>query len=85
VVLSELIPFAVQYVPEAAIVFPAGDADAMADGIRELLADDEARRERAARLAELTKVLDWDVQADEFLRYLRVAGLPVATGFDPVT
>ncbi len=85
VVLSDLIPFAVQYVPEAAIVFPAGDAEAMADGIRELLADDEARRERAARLAELTKVLDWDVQADEFLRYLRVAGLPVATGFEPVT
>jgi glycosyltransferase involved in cell wall biosynthesis len=80
VVLSDLIPFALQYVPDDAIVFPAGDAEAMAAGIRELLADDEARRQRAERLAERTKVLDWDVQADEFLRYLRVAGLAVATG-----
>ena len=80
VVLSDLIPFGVQYVPDAAIIFPAGDQDALAAGLRELLSDDEARQERATRLAELTRVLDWDVQAEKFLSYLRAAGLPVAAG-----
>ncbi len=80
VVLSDLIPFAIQYVSEAAVVFPAGDGEALAAGLRELLADDAAREARAQRLAELTRVLDWDVQAERFLSYLRAAGLPVAPG-----
>lgn len=80
VVLSDLIPFAVQYVPEAAIVFPAGDRDALAAGLRQTLTNDKDRAARVAKLMELTRVLDWDVQSDRFLEHLRRAGLSIAAG-----
>ena len=79
-VLSDLIPFGVQYVPEDAILFPAGDADAMAQGIRDLLDDDARRKERVQRLVEITKTLDWDTQSGRFLEHLRNAGLKIQRG-----
>ncbi|MFH2007222.1 MAG: glycosyltransferase [bacterium] len=80
VVLSDLIPFGVQYASDAAIIFRAGDEAAMAAGIRELLADDAARAVRGKRLAEITRVLDWETQSQAFLDHLRRAGLRVAQG-----
>jgi len=79
-VLSDLIPFGVQYAADAAILFRAGDEAALAAGIRELLTDDEGRRVRAAKLAELTRALDWESVSQAFLDHLRRAGLSVAPG-----
>jgi len=80
VVLSDLIPFGVQYAADAAILFRAGDEAALAAGIRQLLTDDDERRVRAAALAELTRALDWESVSQAFLDHLRRAGLDVAPG-----
>jgi glycosyltransferase involved in cell wall biosynthesis len=80
VVLSDLIPFGVQYAADAAILFEAGDEEGLAAGIRELLTDDDGRRARAAKLAALTRVLDWESVTLAFLDHLRRAGLGVAPG-----
>ncbi len=79
-VLSDMIPFGVQYAADAAILFTAGDEAQMAAGIRELLTDDDGRRDRAAKLAEVTRALDWEAVSQAFLDHLRRAGLQVAPG-----
>ncbi len=79
-VLSDLIPFGVQYASEAAIIFSAGDEAALAEAIEELLVDDEERRSRARRLAEVTRSLDWESVSRAFLDHLRRAGLAVPPG-----
>jgi len=80
VVLSDLIPFGVQYAADAAILFEAGDESALAAGIVDLLTDDDGRRTRAMKLAEITRGLDWEAVSRDFLDYLRRAGLEVAPG-----
>jgi glycosyltransferase involved in cell wall biosynthesis len=80
VVLSDLIPFGVQYAADAAILFRAGDEAALAAGITELLTDDDGRRTRAKKLAEITRALDWEAVSQDFLEYLRRAGLEIAPG-----
>ncbi len=80
VISSDLIPFSVQYVPEDAVVMPAGDVEDFASALRRLLTDDDERDWRAAGLAEKVRVLDWERQADTFLSYLRRSGMRVAEG-----
>ena len=70
-VASDLTPFAVQYVPECALIATAGDADAFAAAMRQLLDDEAERRRRGDRLLDRVKTLHWDVQTLGFLEFLR--------------
>ena len=80
VVASDLIPFATQYVPDEAKIVPAGDAPRFTRAILELLEDEDDRRERAGRLADKVRALDWESQSSAFIAYLRRMGLDVAPG-----
>ncbi len=75
VVSSDLVPFAVQYVPNDALIVPAGDEDGFAGAILRLLEDDEDRVRRAARLAEKVQALDWTIQTSAFIEFLREQGI----------
>jgi glycosyltransferase involved in cell wall biosynthesis len=76
-VCSDRVPFAVQYVPEHAVVVPAGDEEGFADAMTRLLSDDEDRDDRAGRLAKAVKSLEWTVQTRAFLRHLKRQRFPV--------
>jgi glycosyltransferase involved in cell wall biosynthesis len=80
VVCSDLVPFAVQYVPEDALIVPAGEVFDFAQAIGNLLDSEPDRSRRALQLAEKVKVLDWEAQAVAFLQYLRRRGFSVAPG-----
>jgi glycosyltransferase involved in cell wall biosynthesis len=80
VVCSDLVPFAVQYVPEEAAVVPAGEVFDFAQAIQNLLDSDQDRKNRGSQLAEKTKAFDWEAQAAAFLDYLRRRGFAVAEG-----
>ncbi len=77
-VSSDLVPFATLYVPDDALIVPAGDVRGFAAAIGRLLADDAERTRRAARLAEATGELDWDVQTQRFIEHLIARGMSVA-------
>ena len=77
IIASHLIPFAVQYVPDDAIIVRAGDVDGFAKAMLELIGDEEQRKRRGRKLEELTASLDWVVQAEAFLEHLRRRGLDV--------
>ncbi len=77
IVASHLIPFAVQYVPDDALIVRAGDIDGFAKAMIELLKDKEQREQRGKRIEELTASLDWVVQADAFLEHLRCRGFKI--------
>jgi glycosyltransferase involved in cell wall biosynthesis len=79
VVSSDLVPFSTLFVPEHAVVVPAGDVGAFASAMRALLLDPEASRKRGERLAEATRQLDWDVQTRRFVSFLAGLGMDVAT------
>ena len=76
-VTSDLVPFALQYVPDDAFVVPAGDVQGFADAIGHLLRDREDRLRRGKRLAEKTASLDWIEQTRAFLDHLRLGGLDI--------
>lgn len=76
-IASHLIPFAVQYVPDDALICRAGDVDAFAAAMKTLLTDAAQRDQRGAKLEELTRSLDWVVQADAFLDHLRRRGFTI--------
>ncbi len=80
VVSSDLVPFAVQYVPDDAAVVPAGEVFDFAQAIQNLLDNDENRNQRARRLAEKTRAFDWEAQASAFFSYLRRRGFSVVDG-----
>ncbi len=80
VVCSDLVPFAVQYVPEVAVIVPAGEVFDFAQAIGDLLASEPDRSRRARQLAEKVKMLDWEAQAVAFLEYLRGRGFEVVPG-----
>ncbi|MFC1705603.1 glycosyltransferase family 4 protein [Planctomycetota bacterium] len=77
VVCSDLIPFAIQYVADTAIIVPAGDADGFARAIAGLLQNDADRTRRAQLLSEKAKEFDWEVRAADFLDYVRRCGFKV--------
>lgn len=76
-ITSTLVPFALQYVPEDALVVRAGDVDGFAQAMDRLLADPEERLARGRRLSEKTRSLDWTEQTRAFFEYLRRGGLDV--------
>ncbi|RME21678.1 MAG: glycosyltransferase [Deltaproteobacteria bacterium] len=80
VVCSDLVPFVVQYVPEEAVIVPAGEVFDFARAIIDLLENPEDREQRARRLMEKTEQFDWRVQAGSFLDYLRQCGWSIAAG-----
>ncbi len=80
VVCSDLVPFAVQYVSDDALVVPAGEVFDFAQAVQSLLDDDDNRIARGRRLAEKTRAFDWEAQAAAFLDYLRQRGYSVAAG-----
>jgi len=75
IVSSDLIPFSVQYVPDDAIIVPAGDEDAFAEAIVHLLNDEADRTARAARLTDKVKALDWNTQTAAFVAFLQKCGV----------
>jgi len=80
IVTSELTPFVVEYVPEAAVIAQAGSVEAFAHGMQQLLDDDEDRERRAGALADKAAELDWETQTAAFLAHLRHDGFPIARG-----
>lgn len=78
IIASHLIPFAVQYVPDDALIVRAGDVDGFAAAMKQLLTDEGQRKERGKHLEEKTASLDWVVQANAFLDHLRRRGMTIS-------
>ena len=74
-VTSDLVPFALQYVPDEALIVRAGDVEGFAEAMATLLDDEGERRRRGQRLAEQTRMLDWLEQTKAFVEHLRRFGL----------
>jgi D-inositol-3-phosphate glycosyltransferase len=77
-ITSDLVPFATGFVPEHAVVVPAGDTAGFATAIRRLLEDGGERGARGRALADATAGLAWVPVARRFLDQLRARGLPIA-------
>ena len=71
VVSSDLIPFATQFASEAAVVVPAGDVDAFADAMLEMLANDEKRQAHAEKLYEIAQELNWVNTSRKYIDWYR--------------
>lgn len=80
VVASDLTPFAVQYVPDDALVVRAGDVQGFAWAIRRLVDDEQDRKRRADRLLEKVKDFEWKALTSTFLEHLRQRGFTIAHG-----
>lgn len=76
-IASHLIPFAVQYVPDDALIVRAGDIDGFAEAMIRLLRDEKDRKRRGKRLEEKTTELDWVVQSEAFIDYLNRKGFDI--------
>jgi glycosyltransferase involved in cell wall biosynthesis len=76
-VASDLTPFALQYVPEDAVVVPAGSVTGFAAAILQLLRDDAHRQGRILGLLERVKALHWEAQTRTFVERLKQAGFPI--------
>jgi len=80
IVTSELTPFAVEYVPEEAVIAQAGSIESFACGMRLLLDDDDERERRASALAAKAGELEWEALTAAFLAHLRRDGFAIARG-----
>ena len=80
VVGSDLVHYCVDFAAGDAVVFPAGDDQAMADAISALLSDDDDRRGRAERLEAGARRLNWESAATDLLSRLRLLGFDIAPG-----
>jgi len=80
VVGSDLVPYCVDFAGGDAVVFPAGDAGAMAEAISGLLSDDNDREQRAIRLEAGARLLNWESAATDLLSRLRSQGFDIAQG-----
>jgi glycosyltransferase involved in cell wall biosynthesis len=67
VISSDLIPFSTQYAPEPTVIVPAGDVKGFAAAIETLLTDDKDRNQRAEKLFDIAKELDWEATAKRFV------------------
>ena len=76
-VASDRTPFAIQYVPEDALVVPAGDLEGFAAAMQQLLDDDADRRKRIRGLLDQVRALHWDAQTLKFVRRLQEAGFSI--------
>ncbi len=68
---SDMVPFAVNHVPNDAIICPAGDVGSFARAIGALLDDPEDRHNRAGRLAQCVDQFNWVNAAEQFINHLR--------------
>jgi len=76
-VVSDLTPFAIQYVPDSALIVPAGDVDGFAKATLQMLDDDADRQRRIEELLERVKALHWEAQTHTFVERLKEAGFPI--------
>lgn len=76
-VVSDLTPFAIQYVPDSALIVPAGDVDGFAAAVLRMLDDNDDRERRIEELLERVKSLHWDAQTLTFVQRLKEAGFPI--------
>jgi glycosyltransferase involved in cell wall biosynthesis len=79
-VASDRTPFAVQYVPESALVVPAGDLDGFASAMQQMIEDSADRRRRIRGLLDRVQALHWEAQALTFIERLKAAGFPITLG-----
>ena len=77
VVSSDLIPFTVEYAPDAALIVKAGDVDAFAGAMIDLLKNTDDRKKRAAELKKIASSLDWKNTADRMHIWLRKRKIPI--------
>ncbi len=82
IVSSDWIPFSLHHAPTDCELFPAGDTDAMAAAMDRLLSNPDEREQRAERLREVARGLDWTRKAADFLGYLRRHGFEITEGLD---
>lgn len=75
---SDLVPFSLQYVPDASLIVQADDVAGFAQALDQLLRNPDERKSRGLRLFELTKSLDWLEQTRAFLEHLRQSGLAIS-------
>jgi len=76
-VASDLTPFAVQYVPDDAMVVPAGSVEDFAAAIVQLLDDETDRQGRIRGLLKRVRALHWEAQTRTFVERLKEAGFPI--------
>ena len=56
------------------VVVPMGDSDAIAQGVRELMADPEARRRMGAKSREIAERMGWGAVSEAYLRLYKEYG-----------
>lgn len=76
-VVSDLTPFAIQYVPDSALIVPAGDVDGFAAATLQMLDNDADRQRRIEELLERVEALHWEAQTLTFVERLKEAGFPI--------
>ncbi len=67
IISSDKIPFTSFYIPEQAIIVPAGDIDGFADGIDRLLNNKEKRESRGERIRKKARSLEWGRLVKQFI------------------
>ena len=68
---SDMVPFAVNHVPDDAIICPAGDVKAFTHAIITLLDNPDERTQRAERLTHCIGQFNWVNAARDFMNHLR--------------
>lgn len=68
---SNMVPFAVNHVPNEAVICPAGDVSCFANAISNLLENDEDRHNRAHQLAQSVDQFNWAHATEQFISHLR--------------
>jgi glycosyltransferase involved in cell wall biosynthesis len=69
VISSDLIPFSTQYAQDWTVIVPAGDVEGFAIAIEKLLTNDKDRYQRAEKLFDIARELDWEATAKRFVRW----------------
>ncbi|MBN2803382.1 MAG: glycosyltransferase [Deltaproteobacteria bacterium] len=69
VVSSDLIPFSTQFAPDAAEIVKAGDIDAFAASMLELLENDKKRAENAQKLYDIALELNWVNTSKKYIEW----------------
>ena len=75
IISSDLVPFAIQYAADNAVIAKAGDVDSFANAINMLLDNPDEVKIRGKNLAKITKALDWEAVAKQFIEHLDNEGI----------
>lgn len=76
-ICSDKIPFALQYVPDDALIVKAGDVRGFADAMKKLVEDEDERHQRVRRIVEKSAGLDWKNLAASFIEDLNSHGFRI--------